>query len=307
MSAASSSLPKPRHASVRDVLDGARIFWINSDTAVGRRRTMRAQLGGLGATRVRALLPSILTNQTQSFNWKVELNLDMFGARWNSAARGERVFMYSKKELACTLSHLHAVQTALDSFTDVTSTTAHDQQQRSSLGGDVALILEDDVTFEFCRHWPLTVRQMIARAPAGWQIIQLQTYNLQYVHGLREMCGQNEAFLPWYYEDFGAVAYLISLDGVRRLLRRTGWPDVSKVLQFITYPGRLGISDQLLYDSLRPHAYTFTRPLWGSTLAPTTIQTTEHQAYIERPMLQFARGFYNGTIACEPLALAAAV
>lgn len=277
----------PRHASLHDALQGARIFWINSDHATERRSAMQAQLADISATRVRAFHPDVLVNATQ-FEWVSRMARRNFEERWSQALRGEVVRMYSKRELACMLSHLHAVHTALAAFED---------EQRGIYGG-VALIVEDDITFEFCQHWPLSLQELLARAPTGWQILQLQTHALEELHN---MCRQREPFLRWGYANFAAVAYLINVAGMRRLLHRTGWPDLNKAIQFFTQPGKIATADELLYVSLSPHAYTFTRPLFGLSLAPTTIQFSGHQDDIEPPVLRFARAFYNGSVRCLPL------
>ena len=60
-------------------------------------------------------------------------------------------------ELACSLSHLRAIATA---WAD---------------GVQTALIVEDDISFEYLPAWPLSLQQLALRAPANWEILQLYT------------------------------------------------------------------------------------------------------------------------------------
>ena len=60
-----------------------------------------------------------------------------------------------KVEYACLLSHLEAIR------------------EFSSSNHQTALIMEDDATLEFKPYWNKFVREIIARAPYNWEMIQM--------------------------------------------------------------------------------------------------------------------------------------
>ena len=48
------------------------------------------------------------------------------------------------------------------------------------------------------------------------------------------LCAQRRPFLPWDLTQKSAAAYVVSRDGMQKLLNESGWPDVRRLSSFLT-------------------------------------------------------------------------
>jgi len=169
------------------------IYYINLDRSRERREAMDAQLRALGLSnyeRVAAVDGSAL-------------------ASWHGGSMGDGLYFtndFSQDgstigELGCTLSHLKTLASI-----DLTKT--HKQ---------VALILEDDASFELVPRWPESLRELLATAPDDWEIIKL--------HHNEELwqarSSESARFVRHESNDptYGAVAYLVNARGCAAVRR----------------------------------------------------------------------------------------
>jgi GR25 family glycosyltransferase involved in LPS biosynthesis len=155
------------------------IYWINLDRSTERRSTM---------TRV---------FQDEVFNNIPIERVSAVDGNNTKAVYPRLSFMYKQKndyEYACMLSHLDTIR----------------KFSRSDL--PVALIMEDDITMEFKKYWRKSVREIMAGAPADWEVIQL-CYNTQNNIKRFDLYERNQ-----FNKTVCAAAYLIKNSAAKRLI-----------------------------------------------------------------------------------------
>jgi GR25 family glycosyltransferase involved in LPS biosynthesis len=155
------------------------IYWINLDRSTERRSTMTRLF------------------QDEVFNNIPIERVSAVDGNNTKAVYPRLNFMYKQKndyEYACMLSHLDTIR----------------KFSRSDL--PVALIMEDDITMEFKKYWRKSVREIMANAPADWEIIQLCyiTQNNLNHFNLYERNLHNKTV--------SAAAYLIKNSAAKRLI-----------------------------------------------------------------------------------------
>lgn len=94
-----------------------------------------------------------------------------------------------KKEHACSLSHLRAMNYAFQK------------------GWDVVIILEDDVFFILLHYWPETLSELIKRLDPSWELLNLSSMN----NGMGKT--------PYLRKGikFGAVGYCVHRRGLKKI------------------------------------------------------------------------------------------
>ena len=157
----------------------------------------------------------------------------------NSANGTHFPIQCSPYELGCTLSHWKAFEQI--------------QQNKHP----VALILEDDISFEYMSRWPCSLSTILSLAPKDWTIIQLYTNHRNHAHQLYE---SPELFHPVSSQlinnYWGTGCYLITQQGIKNLL--------SQRIETPEGPTTYEIQNEILADRLvyqQPGAYVFTFPL----------------------------------------------
>jgi GR25 family glycosyltransferase involved in LPS biosynthesis len=80
-----------------------------------------------------------------------------------------------------------------------------------------AMILEDDASFHLSKAWPESIRSLVARAPAGWDVIRLYGFqSLAFAN-----CGHSVQFQQPALDVHSAAAYLISRQGMLKVQQGT--------------------------------------------------------------------------------------
>ena len=160
------------------------------------------------------------------------------------------VMKQSPGEIGCALSHLLAAKMC------------------SEAGHEYALVMEDDIHLTFYASWRTSLKEIVASAPADWQVLQLTINN---VRVMRTLLGLGCKFAPWRKNHWSTGAYLINKKGCERCMSE--YLDSSGKW---TLPPKVQlVSDVLMFNG--PGAYTHTRPLFDHEIAESTI----HQAHVE--------------------------
>eukprot|EP00931_Biecheleriopsis_adriatica_P061050 TRINITY_DN36693_c0_g1_i1.p1 TRINITY_DN36693_c0_g1~~TRINITY_DN36693_c0_g1_i1.p1 ORF type:complete len:1235 (-),score=203.92 TRINITY_DN36693_c0_g1_i1:118-3576(-) len=181
------------------------VYWINLDTSTDRRAMMEQMFEELSknipvsvrlqVTRVPAVTPSEVKAMQANRSLMVEATLidSCTEACPTHHARGELLYT----ELACSLSHLRAIDWA------------------AGTGAVSALIMEDDV-----RIYPELGDDMeilFKTASAGWTALQMSTVSTK---ALLTLASSHAVFEPREDHFFGTGAYFIHQSGMQQLRQR---------------------------------------------------------------------------------------
>lgn len=104
-------------------------------------------------------------------------------------------YVYNNKRLiACTLSHLKAIEIFFESK------------------DEYAMICEDDITLEYMKYWRKSINQVVKEAPSDWEILQLSAIStnlkpFKYIYQPR-----SKGLI------YSALAYIINQRGAQKLL-----------------------------------------------------------------------------------------
>ena len=82
--------------------------------------------------------------------------------------------------------------------------------------GGAALVMEDDIHLTFYPMWRTSLAEVLAQAPADWQVLQLTINN---VRVLRTLMGLGCPFVPWRKNHWSTGAYLINRKGCERTVK----------------------------------------------------------------------------------------
>lgn len=131
-------------------------------------------------------------------------------------------------EQACVHSHIKAIETFLNSEYNI------------------AIICEDDMTFELKKYWKKTINEVIVNAPEDWGIIQLGIIT-QHIENFNKF---DTEYVP--YEKFpcsSAIAYLIRREYAKELLEYLNikYNGININKRKINNKYRLPVADELLY------------------------------------------------------------
>jgi len=129
------------------------VYWINLDRSPDRRKSMEELFGD-------SAFDGIHISRFSAVDYKTRDVLDHFNLN-------EVGIQNNRPEYACFLSHLETIRTFANSKLPDSA---------------VALIMEDDATLEYKPYWKKPISDVIANAPADWQII---TLNYMFSEGVR--------------------------------------------------------------------------------------------------------------------------
>ena len=212
------------------------VYWINLDRSTERRKRMldvfkHSFFDGLQLHRISALDGK---DTTFLSTLKQIGNVELHGK-------------ISPLEYACTLSHIKAMQSFVQS------------------GEEVAIICEDDVSMDLNP----TKRQLetcIRKAPPDWEILQLYYF----------IGKENDLITPLYSENkinnafYSTLAYVIRRKGAIRFLQEL---IPNRQIQFDPEIGHT--SDTYLYHKMKTYVYKY--PLFS----PTSIDSTLHPSHLK--------------------------
>jgi len=213
------------------------IYWINLDSTNERRMRTMHRLHDYQNTRVSAY------NTTNALRKIIHSQISHVGVNFYantgniSMPKKRREHFYSYKELACTLSHIKAIQKAYNA------------------GHNMVIVTEDDVVF-LPRFWSI-IGIFIETAPANWDILQLYTTHLR---ALKHVCNLNDPWIIWKPYLWGAQGYIINRKGMQ------------KILSHLTFDNKVVVADEFIYHGV--NTYMTTYPQIAITGSPSLIQVS---------------------------------
>eukprot|EP00928_Gymnodinium_smaydae_P046692 TRINITY_DN31115_c0_g1_i1.p1 TRINITY_DN31115_c0_g1~~TRINITY_DN31115_c0_g1_i1.p1 ORF type:complete len:336 (-),score=66.76 TRINITY_DN31115_c0_g1_i1:124-1131(-) len=233
-------------------------YFINRDVDADRRTFMERQLHGSAKTVTR--VPATNLDKTEACLADRTCLLAEKARVWNGENDNLEMWsrqlrhIYSKSEIACTLSHLDAIRKA---FAD---------------GVEWALILEDDADLA---HRPLwgrggSIQALAQKAPSDWQVLQLWVNNPEFYrnHSAPNSCiseMNRPLFVPWMDRCWSTMAYLVRRSGMRAILDATTAPSASNAT-LLPLPV---VADHLLFKVAK--TYSLTRPAFRHQDASVTL------------------------------------
>jgi len=193
------------------------IYWINLDRSTDRKQKME----------------QMFTDPI--FSGKPIKRIEAVDGR--NVILQDKIKMKNKRntplEYACLLSHLNTIK--------MFSETEY----------DTALIFEDDVTLEFKKFWKTSLKQIIEKAPADWEIIQLCYITSGTIQTDYKL---NNYKVNQYGNIASMAAYIINNTAAKKFINDTY--DVKtqkyKLLDYHTHE-----ADHYLYKCLRTYTYKY--------------------------------------------------
>jgi len=164
------------------------IVWINMDRSVERRTHMEKELSHISVPNRRFPAIDGIKNNLQRY-------LKIYN---KNPVNNEIHRKLSNAEIACTLSHLLAIESL------------------KNIKGDYFLILEDDIIFENMKMIPFTLEEIIRDAPPFdiLQVAKTLTSNYRFSYLYEVWKANNPTF-------WGAFAYVISRKGIENIIHNT--------------------------------------------------------------------------------------
>jgi len=139
--------------------------------------------------------------------------------------------LYNANEVACTLSHLKAINLAYQS------------------GDETALILEDDVIVseKFAQYWD----DYSASAPKDWEVLQFYVNN-EYIQ--THLSNIADGWVRWFPDHWGTTAYIINRQGMEAILNKAVDNELMEKGDIRFLKSGMILADELIYY----HAVTYT-------------------------------------------------
>eukprot|EP00434_Breviolum_minutum_P015443 symbB.v1.2.013607.t1/scaffold968.1/size148170/2 len=240
---------------VGEGVEPAMVYWINLEISKDRRLAMEkmfASLSGrlpstltLKVVRVPAVTVSEIKEMQKSNAFSVEAKLidTCEDACPEHHSRGELLYT----EMACSLSHLRAIEQALAG------------------NADLALIMEDDI--EIYPEFGADLERLLADAPRGWSILQMLSVSTK---GILQLASAGALFQAREHQFYGTGSYLINQFGMTQLRDRY----VNK--RFLRKPWLPGAgslqAEGIIYDALpEGSVHTATHFYFNLMNFPTTV------------------------------------
>ena len=132
-------------------------------------------------------------------------------------------------EIACTLSHLHAIKTFLAS------------------GNEYGIIFEDDISFIFMAYWKMSLMELLMSAPQDWDIISLYCSNPKET---------TASFKKYKLSEYcGAATYVVNRVGALKLLQNIydAQREHFNISQFDN-----AVSEYVIFNNTTSYVYTRT-------------------------------------------------
>jgi GR25 family glycosyltransferase involved in LPS biosynthesis len=176
---------------------------------------------------------------------------------------------YTKGEIACTLSHLHAIKTAYNN------------------GDDYALIIEDDVSLELSNMWPYSLKELIDKSPKDCGIIQLFSFEHTFQN--------NETLFTFrkrnlFFNYSSTLGYVIKRSAMKFHLSNF-------INNKIVFPNKRITADYFIYD-IGPNLQTYLVNNW--VIPKKNNDSTLHNNHLQYQNFQTSKiifnNFHNGTI-----------
>ena len=220
---------------VTPVFSPTPIVWINLADAKTRRTQMERQLQ---RRELVARVQGIEAEQVQQMLASGRIRVPVeYIAEESGNRRRKRSSMPSFAELACTLSHILAIQHAY------------------AAGYDKVVIAEDDVLFD--KDFDERLEHLVEDAPEDWGALQLFTLNKETVE--RNMNLYFTSAVRWFPTHWSTAAYMLSRPSMHSILCKWLVGDVKTSTIFRMPEDQVILADESIYSSAQ--AYTATRAL----------------------------------------------
>ena len=128
---------------------------------------------------------------------------------WNLTPNTQYPHIIDNKSLAIILSHLNIIKKF---YYETTS--------------EMALIFEDDISFELSNYWQFNLQNVVDRLPVDWNIIQLCLIRNENLTDVK--------FRPMLDSDWSVAAYLISRPYAKRLVKQYCQDDNTYDIDIVT-------------------------------------------------------------------------
>ncbi len=182
------------------------VYWINLDTSNIRRKSMYKNFHNIKNVRISAVNATLAKLKSIQFNGVAFIEF----SKETNIYRKHIENTYSYKELACTLSHVKAIQQAYDA------------------GYKMAIISEDDVEF-LPQFWTI-IPYFIKAAPIDWDVLQLYTTKKR---SMVHVCKIDDPWIHWKPYFWGTQGYVINRKGMRKILSQFLFNKVVTADEFI--------------------------------------------------------------------------
>ena len=194
------------------------IFWINLDRSKERRKNMESILNNINIPNMRI---SAIDAKDLNFS-NIVNNLDIKES-------------LSNYEIACTLSHLKAINYA------------------SSCNGNYFMICEDDIIFNNLKYFKKTLKDIILNAPA-FDILLIHKFCLFNI---------DENYVKWNdyfnkgidYYIYGTGCYIISRNGINKINNYIKYDENNNFI--VNNKKIIDVADIYLYDTLDTYVYKY--------------------------------------------------
>jgi hypothetical protein len=193
-----------------------KIYWINLDESIKRRENMIHILNNFNIKNIRI----------NAINGKLEENIcnKYFYCETNNYPK------FSNKEYAILLSHLNTIELFL-------------KTNENELKYNNALILEDDISFDFINYWDKDLKNIIDNAPLDYDIIMLSYFSLN-------IDFQN-IYKKWDNE-WSASAYIVNYNSLKNKIN-----NLKKNDKWICNENDLMVSDSYIFSKFNTYIYKY--------------------------------------------------
>ena len=191
------------------------IYWINLEESTKRKDKMIQLLKNINIKNIRV----------NAINGRIINNIDE-----NYFICDKEYPKYSNKEYAILLSHLNTINL----FTKV---------DKSKLNYGVALILEDDISFDFINYWDKDIKTIISEAPEDWDIIMLGYFSLNI---------NNEKIFKEWNNEWSAISYLVNQNSIKPKI-----DNLKKDNKWICNENDLMVSDNYIFSKFNTYIYKY--------------------------------------------------
>jgi hypothetical protein len=190
------------------------IYWINLEKSIDRKKNMEELLSNID-------IPNERINAIDGF---IEDNISTkYFYEENNIYPN-----YCNKEYAILLSHLNTIY----KFANI----------KENLKYGVAMICEDDLSFDFINYWKIDLKNIIEEAPNDWEIIMLGYFSLK--------INRKNIYEKWNNE-WSAICYLINYKKIQKI------NDFKKDEKWICKKTDLMVSDNYIFSKFTTYVYKY--------------------------------------------------
>ena len=164
-------------------------------------------------------------------------------------------------ELACTVSHLRAIQQWLKD----TEEAEQNANQQSNISSKYAIICEDDISFETVSSWGSKWTDIVAKLPVGWDMVQMCLIYFPGVPGVASLHQRRR-------NESSTAIYMISRAYAQTLMI-IYWNNITNMWRFNQMVDFRQVADEAVYNWTK-NCYSI--PLFIPLDIDSDIQTKEH-------------------------------